>query len=569
MRSTFFGLEIGRKSVLAQQRALDVVGHNVANANTPGYSRQEALMVTSYPDLVPSLSLNRSLSVLGTGVSINEIVRIRSEFYDRQYREQNVNLGKWELLRDELKKVELLFSEGSDTGLSTVYDQFWQGWQELSKNPESLTVRTLVKERAAALADTLNNIYRQLNDHRADLEQTLYLKMEEVNSYARQIADLNAQILAQEVMGGRANDLRDRQDYLIDQLSRIINLQAVTTPAGTSINVGSYALVDGITVNPLGLGNQRQERGIILHDLIWAGNGQAPLITGGEIAAILEARDQYIPAYLALLDDLVSETIFHTNELHMSGYGLEPNSVWAGRGGESAVWSAISVGPGNTRFGEWRVEMTTATDFTVYFNNNGTWENLGAGQLGVLFDLGGGDLVFTISGTAQAGDYWTFTTPQGAATNGSPLFFNPPQLNSSDRVVTLNPTILDGDEGLRRIAASTVDGEEGNGENALLLAQLKDRLLMSGGAATYNDFIRSLAGRLGVEIQQSARLAENQGKLVEQVENLRQGLSSVSLDEEMANMIRFQQAYNAAARLITAVDETLEVIVNRMGLVGR
>jgi len=114
-----------------------------------------------------------------------------------------------------------------------------------------------------------------------------------------------------------------------------------------------------------------------------------------------------------------------------------------------------------------------------------------------------------------------------------------------------------------------VEGKEGDGDNALRIAQLKHELVMGDQEASFNDFIRTVAGKLGVDTQEASRVTENQTLLVQQIDNLRQGVSSVSLDEEMTNMVKFQHAYNAAARLITTIDEMVDVIVNRMGLVGR
>lgn len=569
MRSTFFGLEIGRRSVLGQQRSLDVVGHNVANANTPGFSRQEAILVTSHPDLIPGLSLRSPISSVGTGVAVNDISRIRNEFYDRQYRDQNIEMGKWETLGKELEKLELVFNEGSENGLGTVYDLFWQGWQVLSNNPESPTTREIVRQRGDSLAQTINGIYQQLKISRDTLEQSLNIKMKEINSFAEQIKQLNGQIMEQEMAGTKANDLRDRRDQLLDQLSRVVNVRLSESVSGVRVSIGDYDLVDGQSIHLLEMGPDIPDRGVIIHQLRWETTGQAVNITGGEVAGILKARDEIIPYYISQLDDLVDKTIEHINQYHIEGYGLEPNGVNAIVGGKTAVWLPVTVDPTNTLEGEWRVVMTTAVDYAVSFREiNGDWQAMGVGTLGTAYTSPGNEVSFTVNGTAQVGDTWTFTTMSGETRLGAPLFFNPSDKTNLDQVISLNPAIL-GDDALERIAASLEEGKKGNKDNALRLAGLKFELTMSMGEATFNDFINSLAGRLGVETQEAKRRSDNQSLLLYQIDNLRQEISSVSLDEEMTNMVRFQHAYNAAARLITAVDETIDVIVNRMGLVGR
>ncbi|NPV91569.1 MAG: flagellar hook-associated protein FlgK [Firmicutes bacterium] len=568
MRSTFFGLEIGSRAISAQQRSLDVMGHNVANANTPGFSRQSAIMVNSYPDLQPSISLRSAYTIVGTGVAVNDIIRIRNSFYDRQYRDQNIDLGEWKKKSDELSKLELIFDENSESGLGTIYDQFWEGWQELEKDAESLNARSIVRQRGEALVNTVNQIYSQLKDSRSNLEQTLVIKMNEINSYGEQLKQLNGQILEQEIGGTRANDLRDRRDYLIDQLSNVVNVRVSEDKKGVRVSIGDYDLVDGQTLHTLELGPDIVERGLVIHQLQWSTTGQAVEITGGEVKGILDMRDTAIPYYIQQLDDLVDATVERTNQYHIEGYGIEANSVHAIVGGDDAVWSDVTIDPANTRVGEWQVQMTTATDFSVSFRDvNGAWVAVGVGTLGTAF-VSAGEVSFTIDGTAAVGDTWTFTTLGGEDRLGAPLFFNPSNKAGLDKVMSLNSAIL-GDEGLPRLAAALQENKDGDGDNALRIAGLKYEFTMSSGTATYNDYINALAGKLGVETQEAIRRNENQDTLLQQVDNLRQETSSVSLDEEMTNMIKFQQAYNAAARVITSVDETLDKIINGMGLVGR
>ncbi|MGI6649789.1 MAG: flagellar basal body rod C-terminal domain-containing protein [Bacillota bacterium] len=177
---------------------------------------------------------------------------------------------------------------------------------------------------------------------------------------------------------------------------------------------------------------------------------------------------------------------------------------------------------------------------------------------------------------SRSGDTWEFSVVIDQDESGNPLdprlggpnFFNEINLDDLNSVITLN-SLLTGDEGLKRIAASLIEGKEGDGDNALRIAQLKHELVMGDQEASFNDFIRSVAGKLGVDTQEAIRVTENQALLVQQIDNLRQGVSSVSLDEEMTNMVKFQHAYNASSRLITTIDEMIDVIVNRMGLVGR
>jgi flagellar hook-associated protein 1 FlgK len=600
--STFFGLEIGRKGIQAQQLALNITGHNIANANTPGFSRQVGIMVTSYPDNVPSLNRPAMHGLIGTGVIMNDIVRVRNEFYDRQFWDQNIDLGRWEERRNQLSKLELVLNEGSEAGLSSVYDMFWQSWQELVKKAENETYRTVVRDRGIALADTLNEIYAQLKGYRQELNQTLIIKKDEINNIARQLGELNGQIQDLEITGSQANDLRDKRDLLLDQLSKIVNIRVQEGSRGlTRVSIGDYDLVDGLTVNQLTVKARAQaERGVIIHDLYWAGTGEKLTIDdrgdirGGELRSIIEIRDgdttenSGIPYYIRQLDMMTYQTIRRINEYHRAGYGLNKNQVLPVKGGEGVNWE-VEFGAGTVTAGRYKIEITdSAGNFKVSrYNDNpapnaitGTWEVVGTGGplgTGTDFTDGGLQLKSTIGPTGfKSGDTWEFSVVIDQDESGNPLdprlggpnFFNEINLDDLNSVITLN-SLLTGDEGLKRIAASLIEGKEGNGDNALRIAQLKHDLVMGDQEASFNDFIRSVAGKLGVDTQEAIRVTENQALLVQQIDNLRQGVSSVSLDEEMTNMVKFQHAYNASSRLITTIDEMIDVIVNRMGLVGR
>lgn len=543
--------------------------------------------------------------LIGTGVIMNDIVRVRNEFYDRQFWDQNIDLGRWEERRNQLSKLELVLNEGSEAGLSSVYDMFWQSWQELVKKAENETYRTVVRDRGIALADTLNEIYAQLKGYRQELNQTLIIKKDEINNIARQLGELNGQIQDLEITGSQANDLRDKRDLLLDQLSKIVNIRVQEGSRGlTRVSIGDYDLVDGLTVNQLTVKARAQaERGVIIHDLYWAGTGEKLTIDdrgdirGGELRSIIEIRDgdttenSGIPYYIRQLDMMTYQTIRRINEYHRAGFGLNENQVLAVKGGEGASWSVsfdTSVGD-VVDPGRYKIEMTdSAGNFKVYRYKDddtpnaisGTWEEVVGigGPLGTDFTADGLTLTSSVIDPAgfKKGDTWEFSVVIDQDESGNPLdprlggpnFFNEINLDDLNSVITLN-SLLTGDEGLKRIAASLVEGKEGDGDNALRIAQLKHELVMGDQEASFNDFIRTVAGKLGVDTQEASRVTENQTLLVQQIDNLRQGVSSVSLDEEMTNMVKFQHAYNASSRLITTIDEMIDVIVNRMGLVGR
>src|SRR5690606_9711793 len=219
--STFGGLEMAKQALFAQQSALYTTGHNIANANTEGYSRQRVNFETATP--YPAGSRNRPQipGQIGTGVEVGDIQRIRDQYLDMQFRGENSKVGYWETRAGALARMENLLNEPSDSGLSAVLDQFWQSLQDLSVNPENSGARSVVVERGQTLAETFNYLSDSLHAIRKDLEQEIDVTIKDVNSLLKQIHNINVQVSELEPHGYVANDLYDRRDKLIDELSSI------------------------------------------------------------------------------------------------------------------------------------------------------------------------------------------------------------------------------------------------------------------------------------------------------------------------------------------------------------
>ncbi|MGB4553070.1 MAG: flagellar hook-associated protein FlgK, partial [bacterium] len=243
--SIFTGFETARRALMAQQQALNTTNHNIANANTPGFSRQQAVFATT-----PAYTLGHSLAgkalEMGTGVKIEDIRRMRDSFLDYQFRSEVKELGRWEVRRDTLQKMEVVINEPSEAGLASVLESFWDSWHELSENPESSTARAVVLQQGIALVDTLNHLSWQLYQLRQDLNETLEIYINEINSLARQIADLNDQIIRVEASSKRANDLRDKRDLLVDQLAKLTGVHVTEKESGAiDVVIGNRGLVEG------------------------------------------------------------------------------------------------------------------------------------------------------------------------------------------------------------------------------------------------------------------------------------------------------------------------------------
>jgi len=458
------GLEIGKRSLLAQQYSLNLTGHNIANVNTPGYTRQQSILNSSQPYSTPQANF-------GTGVELTEVRRLRSYFLDDQFRQESQSFNNWQTLSQTWGQIERIYAEPSETGLSSILDEFWNSWQDLAANPESMSARISVREQAGLLANGIQHMNSQLIELQRSIDDDIMSSVNIINNISDQIASLNDAVMSAELSGSVANDLRDRRDYLVDELSQYVNVSVNEQPNGTfTVFLGSMAIVDGVDVSHLNT-TFEQKGEMIVHNVGFLNTSASPEINNGALAALIESRDQVIEERIGELDKFSISLVENINAIHQEGYTLNGD---------------------------------TGIDF---FDKNIT----GAGDIKV-----------------------------------------------SQQVLQ--------NEGL--IAASR-NGEVGDNSNALRLAALRSELVMNGGNATFNDFYNSEIGVIGIRSQEAQNLAANQESLVFHIENNRQSIQGVSLDEEMANMIRYEHAYAAAARVITVMDEALNTVINGMGLVGR
>ena len=595
--SNFLSMEIGKRSIMTHQTALSVTGHNIANANTVGYTRQSPTLVTTRPHYTPNLTSNSGIGQLGTGVEVAYLERLRDAFLDGQIRNENKTTGYWSAIQDTLAKIEVILNEPSNDGLRTVMDQFWESWQDLSAHPESESVRAVVAQRGAALADAFNHTYQQLTELREDVNAFVRVKVDEINSIAQQMADLNQQILSITIAGKQPNDLLDKRDLLIDELSRIADVTVNHDHNGmVSVQLGGRPLVQGKDFAVMD--TVTDKRG--MHQVVWADTKTAVNVNGGELRGLLDARGateldkspsvyaEIIPNMIEDLNQLAKTIILRTNEIHRGGFSLNNQSAF----------------PDGMNFftepadGNWaqmmQVDQQIADDpKNIAAARYHTWEggietNFGDGAVALMiaqlkhdyniqqYTASSGDLTVTFPYDAEI----TFSVGVVDITIPQPSL-DPPQEAYTDlnKLADAIQQALDNKglalnvrtEGRQLVfystsASFTVAGTIGT---FIFNATAQDPIGKMVNKATTDDFWRSVCAQVGVMSQESLRMVKNQDTLLNELENKRQSVSGVSLDEEMTNMIKFQHAYNAASRFITTIDEAIEVIVNRMGLVGR
>ncbi|KOF09895.1 hypothetical protein AC739_12440 [Planococcus glaciei] len=252
MASTFHGLELGKRGLSVAQTNITTTGHNIANANTEGYSRQK---VNS--SATPSLDVwtTNQTGQLGTGAQIDSINRVRDRFLDAQHRDQSSTLGEWTVRQETLEQLEVAINEPSKTGLNAVMDELNAAWQGVRNNPEDASAQAVLKERAGALVETAQSMNKAMASITADLTSQQEIVLEEAENLMKQIEGLNVSI---KKSSGQSNDLQDKRDVLIGKLSEIIPVKVkdlkdgtaqVTLPEALEIGAdGSISLKSGATV---------------------------------------------------------------------------------------------------------------------------------------------------------------------------------------------------------------------------------------------------------------------------------------------------------------------------------
>ncbi|MDY6949945.1 MAG: flagellar hook-associated protein FlgK [Thermodesulfobacteriota bacterium] len=452
-------LNVAKGALSTQQRAIDVTGHNIANVNTPGYSRQRATMVTNDP-------ISSSNGPIGAGVNVQEIKRIYDRFLENQITTENANLGRWEAQKGGLEKAEMVLSASSGYGLGEAMGAFWNAWQDLANNPSGLTERLVLSAKGQTLANSLNTAHADLIRIQQDMDKNVEATVTEINRVTDQIADLNSKIAQIEGKGHNANDLRDKRDLMLSELSLMVDVSTSEDSDGSVI----VALRNGRTLvqNDRSWHLSTHNNASGLQTITWDdGSGNAVDIThtisGGKLKGWIEVRDVLVPGYLAGLDELANHIIEGVNSLHIQGFGLDAST-------------------GNAFF-----NGTSASDMAV--------------DPGILLDI---NLI---------------------------------------------------------AAAGSAAGVPGDNTMAIAIADVQNALTMNGDTTTFDDFYHSMISTLGTDVQAAVTRFDHETEMVTRLDSYRESVSGVSLDEEMLNLIKFQHAYEAAARLITTVDELMETII--------
>ncbi len=618
MESTFAGIELGKRGLITHQAALHVTGHNVANAETEGYSRQKVTLKVFDPLYVPGLTRELTPGQIGQGVQIEKIMRARDMLLEDRILSESNGLAYWKGLNDWIYQVELIHNEPTDRSIMWVLDKFWASWQELANNPEEIGVRQTVKEYGIALTRHINANYTALKAIRDNIEYTIQVRVDEINSLAKQIAHLNGAILRSEAAGDNPNDLWDKRDLLVEKLAGYVDIRVGRSDMDEFfVYVGGKHLVQGKHFEQLSLTKNPENEGY--SDVLWEGDGSLIKLEFGELKALLDARDIELKHQINALDTFSVNLIDLVNSIHSRGFGLNLRT-----GLDFFKENPISVNPA----GDYDFNRDGLIDGTAIFRITGT-KDISADDLvglegritlnnGIAVEYTSTDTVsdiiskvnnsgsdikmyldsnkklvvrsdtpnFYIAHLEDSGDfivqYSGLLRGSGREASFDYMTFGMAEKISGDFMVTqkLHPSswmaLSDGIlHEVESIAASTgtdTDGDgipdiadgAGNGDNALRIAGIRFDKVMIGGSSTLNEYYRALITETGLKGETAENESKNRGLILENLVNLRKSISGVNIDEELVNLVKFQHGYAAAARFITEVNKMLEVLINRM-----
>ena len=466
--SNLSALQSALSGLLAQRQRLDIIGHNVANVSTEGYSRQRVDLASGGNGPIPALFSDGLLA--GDGVDVAGLTRYRDEFLETRSLDERSASSKLALESKYFDRIELVHTEPSEDGLSASLDQLWSAFDEVANHPGEIPQRTAALEQAKATVGQFVFMDEQIRALHGTAVEEARAVAARVNDLATEVASLNDAVRPLVLSNASANDLFDQRDVALGELADLVGARVQNRDDGTvDVYVGGSTLVHSArtveleidTVADPGLADVGVQRLVFQ----WVGGGEvAP--AGGEAGGLLEMANTGIPDAIRALDGIAANMVSDVNTIHAASQDLDGNTGWN------------------------------------------------------FFDPAG-----TTAGT-----------------------------------LALSTDVIDQP---RRFSAAAVGAGQLDASAAQQLAGLRD---VTGGTA---DQYAELVGGLGVHVASTRARSTAQAAVLQRVDEARLSARSVNLDEEMIDMVAAQRAYEASARVINAVDEMLDVLVNRLGLVGR
>ena len=546
MSSIFDILNTGREGMLAHQIALQITGQNIANLNTEGYSRQRVEFQTS-----PT----------GAGVSIDYIRRQRDLFMDVQLTSQNSKLGSASSLAESYTQIEQIFNEINLKGISSSFSDFFKAIQDLTQNPGGVAERESVRSMGNNFAHSFKKTFDQLRSVQKNADTQIKEVVSQINTILNGISQLNKNIVESNQIAYNQNELLDQRQKLINQLAEYIPVNTISNENGaiTVLGFGGMTLVDGAYSRKLATRVSDNNTGFV--DVFYiSASGLEDKITerikDGKLGGYIKVRDEILPQEMGKLDYLAAKFVNEFNRIHKNGVGLDGVSGRNFFNPLSVYWNFDSENTGGAAISNSNISDTSLLTFHKYelrFSDSSTFDvvdtTTGLNVLSSQTYISGNPISFD-------GMSITISNDTGSPSTGDIFYID--SFTNTSKNVGLSTEVS---SSLNAIAGGYTS-EPGDNRNALDLVSLKSSLIFNDGTATFEDFYRSQVTLVGINAQQSLRDQEIQDEVTSQIKLFIDSISGVSLDEETANIIRFQHAYEASAKVVSVVDELMTTIID-------
>jgi flagellar hook-associated protein 1 FlgK len=456
MAGSFQGIEVSSRALRAFQRQLDTTGHNIANVNTKGYSRQTVDLVSTDP----SQTIMGKLLNVGTGVNIASINRLKDQLLEARKLSVQGDQGRYETNLSNLEKVQATFLDVDGKGVSNSLDYFFNSWSALGSNPTSMAAKQQVQFAGSDLAKKVRNSFENLDSQANSQEKLIERTLTDIQALADKVAELNINIKKDMAAGGSPNDMMDKRDEALSELSKLINIHTSQSPDGTlSVFMGSFALVDQVGSRPFPTTYDAATSTVSKDGLTWP-------ITGGKLKGLFENVTQ-LNAFKGSMDTFANQLRNLVNTIHEGG-----------------------------------------------LSNGATGRN----------------------------------------------FFNDSSPQTGARDFDLDPGILTN----ASLIATGTTSAKGDGSIALALSDLRNSAQAGLGNQTIGNFFSSFLGVVGSAVNTAKNNVETSYALTEQVDQQIQETSGVNLDDEMADMLKFQRSYQAAAKVLTMMDQNVGDLIDML-----
>ena len=560
MSSLNSSLHMGQHALSINQRAMQTVGHNIANQETEGFSRQQVHSGTAAPDPTG----------VGGGAKAQPTSRVYDKFVQRKILQENPRSGMFKSRGEFLQKIEIIFSETEGNGLHQALNEFWNSWSQLSNQPESESARIQVRERSDVLARRFRGMHSQLDGLRNEINGRLVATINKVNELGQKVAELNRQIISYESGQRNANDMRDARNQAIEELSELVDVNSFENPNGrVTVIIGrDWTLVEGNNRYQLEGKMKGGELGMLRIDGVSINDNRRDLtriFREGEMSEMLRMRDDTIVGYQHNLDEIAFNLAGQVNKIHATGTGINSatdmmkstfglNSTALSQPLpflKDGIFQLHLVDPHNEILETYEIEIQAGIDTLpdIVQRLNQTISDPGLLQASIEAD---GSMLLQ-----SASDYkFIFGKDQSSITQvlGLNSFFD--TLKGAEDIQL--------SEHIRENTNNISTGKDlipGDNRVALEIAKLQTRPTMRDETMTFDEYCNGVLTGMGLKIQRNKTEQAQQESMVRQFKEIRSSISSVNMDEELTDMMQYQKAYEASARFINTVDRMMETVI--------